>query len=78
MAAALHRIRKRLGGEKYEVIREYLERWELRPFMKELLTSYYDRVYYKTRDWKEDRSISLEDYDTAARELEEFLSSRIP
>jgi len=46
--------------------------------MKELLTSYYDRVYYKTRDWKEDRSISLEDYDTAARELEEFLSSRIP
>jgi tRNA 2-selenouridine synthase len=78
MAAALQRIRKRLGGEKYEEIREYLERWELRPFMKELLTSYYDRVYYKTRDWKEDSSISLEDYDTAARQLEEFLSSRIP
>ncbi len=76
MAAALQRIRKRLGGEKYEEIREYLERWELRPFMKELLTSYYDRVYYKTRDWREDCIISLEDYEKAARMFEEFLAHR--
>jgi tRNA 2-selenouridine synthase len=76
MAAALQRIRKKLGGEKCDEIREYLERWDLRPFMSELLTSYYDRVYYKTREWMEDGVLSLEDYDKAAREFEEFLTHR--
>jgi tRNA 2-selenouridine synthase len=76
MAAALQRIRKKLGGEKCDEILEYLERWDLRPFMSELLTSYYDRVYYKTRNWREDRVISLEDFDAAVRDLEGFLSQR--
>lgn len=77
MADALLRIRKRLGGEKYDEIAGYLERWELRPFMTELLVGYYDRVYYKTREWREDAAISLEDYDTAIRELDEFLGVRL-
>ncbi len=76
MSQALLRIRKRLGGGKYEEIRESLEKWDLRTFMSELLVSYYDRVYYKTRDWVEDRVISLEDFESAARELEDFLSTR--
>ncbi len=76
MAVALQRIRKKLGGEKCDEIQGYLDRWELRPFMSELLTSYYDRVYYKTRSWREERVISLEDYDAAVRELEDFLSNR--
>jgi len=76
MADSLLRIRKRLGGEKYDEIAGYLERWELRPFMAELLLGYYDKVYYKTREWQQDATISLEDYDKAVRELEGFLSHR--
>lgn len=78
MAAALQRIRKKLGSEKCDEIQGYLERWELRPFMSELLISYYDRVYYKTRKWREERIVSLENFDAAVREFDEFLSVRIP
>ncbi|MRR05810.1 MAG: tRNA 2-selenouridine(34) synthase MnmH [Deltaproteobacteria bacterium] len=73
MAAALVRIRKKLGEEKYREIAGYLESWDLRPFMKGLLDNYYDKVYYKTRDWKEDRILSLESYEEALRELDQFL-----
>jgi len=76
MAVALLRIRKKLGGEKYDEIAGYLEQWDLRPFMKGLLENYYDKVYYKTRDWKEDRKLSLENYDDAMRELDTFLQGR--
>ena len=76
MAEALQRIRKRLGGDKYVEIRDSLDKWDLRAFMSELLVSYYDRVYYKTRDWREDRVIPLENFHAAARELEDFLATR--
>lgn len=76
MAESLQKIRKRLGGEKYEEIAGHLERWDLRPFMAELLVGYYDKVYYKTREWREDKTISLGDYEAAARELDEFLRSQ--
>ncbi len=76
MAVALLRIKKKLGGEKYDEIAGYLEQWDLRPFMKGLLENYYDKVYYKTRDWKEDRKLSLENYDEAMRELDTFLQAR--
>ncbi len=75
MAAALGRIRKKLGGDKHSEIMEYLDGWDLRPFMSELLVSYYDKVYYKTREWREERRISLEDYDAAKKELETFLAT---
>lgn len=77
MAEALQRIRKRLGGERYAEIAGYLERWELEPFMAELIEHYYDKVYYKTREWREDIAISLEDYTTAERELEQFIRTRV-
>ena len=73
MAEALAKIRKRLGGEKHAEIAGYLERWELAPFMTELVVNYYDKVYYKTREWREDIAISLEDYTVAAQELERFI-----
>lgn len=76
MAEALERIRKRLGGEKYAEIAGYLERWELQPFMAELVKHYYDKVYYKNRDWVEDFKLSLEDYRVAEEELKEFLTMR--
>lgn len=73
MAAALERIRRKLGGEKFAEIAGYLERWELEPFMRELMVSYYDRLYYKTREWEEEVVISLEDFGAAERELERFI-----
>ncbi len=73
MAEALKRIGKRLGGDKCAEIAGYLERWELEPFTTELIRHYYDKVYYKTREWREDTVISLEDYKTAERELEVFV-----
>jgi tRNA 2-selenouridine synthase len=76
MVEALERIRKRLGGEKYAEIAGYLDRWEMEPFMTALVRDYYDKVYYKTRDWVEDFTLSLEDYSEAARELDSFLWER--
>jgi len=76
MVAALDRIRKKLGGHAYAELSGYLHRWELEPFVRELCVSYYDRNYYKVRDWTEDAIISLEDYTDAARELETCLRQR--
>jgi tRNA 2-selenouridine synthase len=69
LTESLLRIRKKLGGEKYAEISGYLERWEMEPFMTELIVSYYDKLYYKVRNWKEDLTLSLEDFDTAADQL---------
>ena len=76
MAAALCRIRKKLGSEKYAELAGYLERWELEPFVQELCVSYYDRNYYRVRDWVEDAVISLEEYDEAADALADSLRER--
>ncbi len=76
MASALARISKKLGGAKYREISDFLERWELEPFMSELLNSYYDKVYYKTKDWQENIAISLEDFEIAGKELDSFLEDR--
>ena len=73
MEVALSRIQKRLGGEKYAEIAGHLDRWEMEPFMTALIRNYYDKVYYKTRDWVEDFTLSLEDYGVAERQLEQYL-----
>jgi tRNA 2-selenouridine synthase len=76
MVAALGRIRKKLGGDTYAELSGYLHRWELEPFTRELCVSYYDRNYYKVRDWVEDAVISLEDYDEAADALAGLIRER--
>ncbi len=73
MAEALSRISRKLGGEKFMEISGYLENWELEWFMTGLLNDYYDRVYYKTREWSADMTLSLENYGSAAQRLDEFL-----
>ncbi len=78
MTAALLKIKKRLGGEKHAEIAGYLSRWEMEPFMTELIRQYYDKVYYKTRDWEEDLTLSLEDYGKAERELAGFMKIALP
>jgi tRNA 2-selenouridine synthase len=78
MAEALLRIRKKLGLSKYNEISGYLENWEMELFMAALLATYYDRVYYKSKDWMEEFAVSLENYGEARGNLEEFLDERFP
>ncbi len=70
---SLLRIKKRLGGDKYAEIAGYLDRWEMEPFMTELIVSYYDKLYYKVREWQEDMTLSLEDFAAAADCLQSAL-----
>lgn len=76
LSAALERIRKKLGGENYAAIRSHLEKWDMPQFMQALMEHYYDKLYYKTKEWTPDGTIALEDFDRAARELDEILSVR--
>jgi len=77
MADALQRIRKKLGGKRCDELAGNLERWELEPFMEGLVCDYYDKVYYKNRDWEGDFNLSMEDFDQAALELSAFLDQRL-
>jgi tRNA 2-selenouridine synthase len=77
MEAALNRISKRLRPDKFNEIEGYLKRWELEPFAEELIRHYYDKVYYKGRDWREDAVIPLEDYHLAGQELERFITENL-
>lgn len=74
MAEALDRIRKKLGGENHRELMGHLEKWEMEPFMRGLMERYYDRNYYKVREWTEDFSLSLEDLPAATVELEKQLA----
>lgn len=76
MAAALLRIRKKLGGVKYDEIAGFLDRGEMEPFMGALMTGYYDKVYYKVREWREDAIVNLEDFAAAEEQIRSFLNSR--
>lgn len=77
MGTALQRIRKKLGGAKCEELAGHLERWEMEPFMTGLVCDYYDKVYYKNRTWEAEHNVCMEDFDSAAVELEAFLAARI-
>ncbi len=66
---SLLKIKKKLGGDKFSEILDHLQKWEMEPFMTGLIVNYYDKLYYKVRNWKEDLTLSLEDFELAADEL---------
>lgn len=76
MADALDRISRKLGGDNHKELMGHLERWEMEPFMQGLMERYYDRNYYRTREWTEDFTLSFEDLNAAADELERQLQAR--
>jgi tRNA 2-selenouridine synthase len=76
MAEALERIKPKLGGEHHREILGYLTTWDMPRFMEGLIVHYYDKLYYRTREWTEDLTLSLEDYNTAAAELAAFARTR--
>lgn len=76
MAAALERIRKKLGGIHYTELKGMLEQWDMSGFIGGLINYYYDRLYYKHRPWTPEAEIELEDFHAAERALLDFWINR--
>jgi tRNA 2-selenouridine synthase len=76
MAAALERIRKKLGGVRHAELAGLLDAWDIEGLGRGLIEKYYDKLYYKTRPWTPDVEIDLEDFSAAERMLAEFWDKR--
>ncbi|MBK5273459.1 MAG: tRNA 2-selenouridine(34) synthase MnmH [Desulfuromonadales bacterium] len=76
MAAALERIRKKLGGQRYAELSGMLSSWDIEGLGRGLIEHYYDKLYYKNRPWTPDLEMDLENYNDAERLLAEFWNSR--
>jgi len=76
MAAALERIRKKLGGQRYAELAGLLAAWDIEGLGRGLIEHYYDKLYYKTRPWTPDIEFDLEDFNEAERLLCRFWDSR--
>jgi tRNA 2-selenouridine synthase len=72
MAAALERIKKKLGGPRYAELKEMLANWDVEGLGRGLIEYYYDKLYYKHRPWTPDIEIELEDFGEAEQQLKEF------
>jgi len=76
MAAALERIRKKLGAEHYLELSDLLAKWDVAGLAKGLIEKYYDKLYYKHRRWTPQLEVELEDFGDAERQLLEYMQSR--
>lgn len=76
MAAALERIRKKLGGQRYAELAGLLANWDIEGLGRGLIEYYYDKLYYKHRPWTPELEIDLEDYAEAERLMSEFWKNR--
>jgi tRNA 2-selenouridine synthase len=76
MAAALVRIKKKLGGQRYTELSEMLATWDVQGLGRGLIEYYYDKLYYKHRPWTPELEIDLEDYAAAEQSLERFWETR--
>jgi len=72
MAAALLRIKKKLGGPQYAELSKMLEQWDVESLGRGLIERYYDKLYYKYRPWEPHLEIDLEDFGRAEQQLEAF------
>jgi tRNA 2-selenouridine synthase len=77
MLEALERIRKKLGGTRYTVLKSMIEEWDVEGIARGLIEGYYDKMYYKHRPWTPDLELELEDFRVAERELEKFRGARV-
>jgi tRNA 2-selenouridine synthase len=76
MAAALERIRKKLGGPRHAELAALLVTWDIEGLGRGLIEQYYDKLYYRNRPWTPDVEIDLEDFNEAERRLSIFWDSR--
>ncbi|BCS52263.1 tRNA 2-selenouridine(34) synthase MnmH [Geobacter sp. SVR] len=73
MAAALERIRKKLGGQRHAELAGMLEAWDVAGLARGLIEQYYDKLYYRHRPWTPDIELDLEEFGLAEERLAEFL-----
>ena len=76
MAAALERIKKKLGGQCYAELSGLLSAWDIEGLGRGLIEYYYDKLYYKHRPWTPDLEIDLEDYNEAEHLMHRFWNNR--
>jgi tRNA 2-selenouridine synthase len=76
MAAALERIKKKLGGQRHAELAGLLADWDIEGLGRGLIEHYYDKLYYKTRPWTPEVEFDLEDFNEAERLLSRFWESR--
>lgn len=76
MAAALERIKKKLGGQRYTELAEMLAAWDIEGLGRGLIEHYYDKLYYKHRPWTPDAELDLEDFGVAEQRLSQFWQDR--
>ena len=72
MAAALERIRKKLGSIHYYELKTMLDQWDVAGLARGLIQYYYDKLYYKNRSWTPDTEIDLEDFQSAEKALSNY------
>lgn len=77
MAAALERIRKKLGGIYYAELKAMLDQWDVAGFTRGLIQHYYDKLYYRHRPWTPDAEIELEEFHQGEQALRDFWISRL-
>lgn len=76
MAAALERIRKKLGGARYAELKAMLDVWDVPGLGRGLIEDYYDKLYYKHRPWVPDMELELESFGEAEQQLIEWWNAR--
>ncbi|MEI6206594.1 MAG: tRNA 2-selenouridine(34) synthase MnmH [Desulfuromonadales bacterium] len=76
IAAALERIRKKLGGSHYAELKVMLDQWDVAGITRGLIQHYYDKLYYRHRPWTPDAEIELEDFCEGEKALRDFWISR--
>ena len=77
MAAALERIKKKLGNIHYDELKGMLEQWDVSGFTRGLIQHYYDKLYYRHRPWTPDVEIELEDFLEGEQALRNFWIRRV-
>ena len=77
MAAALERIRKKLGGIHYAELKGMLDQWDVEGLTRGLIQHYYDKLYYRHRPWTPDAEIELEAFHEAEQALRDYWVSRL-
>jgi len=64
---ALDRIKKKLGGVSHAELLKLLESGDLEEFTTKMIAQYYDKLYYKHRNWVPDMELQLENFSEAEK-----------
>lgn len=72
IAAALERIKKKLGAVHYAELKNMLDLSDMTGLTRGLIQHYYDKLYYRHRPWTPDAEIGLESFLEGEKALLDF------